>query len=151
MMQNGLSVDVEDWFQVGAFERTIGRGDWDGLECRVEANCDAVLQLFGDAGAKATSFTLGISSRTSAPGIIAGQTASASRVQPAHTSSDTSATRQRYRDQYTRSKRPAKCTVHIRRKRFLRESEIRTPPARADGVLYFIPSETDRMFEKFTC
>src|SRR3990167_152818 len=59
MMQNGLSVDVEDWFQVGAFERTIGRGDWDGLECRVEANCDAVLQLFGDAGAKATFFTLG--------------------------------------------------------------------------------------------
>ena len=58
-MQNGLSVDVEDWFQVGAFERTIGRGEWDGLECRVEANCDAVLQLFGDAGAKATFFTLG--------------------------------------------------------------------------------------------
>ncbi|MBJ7502280.1 MAG: DUF3473 domain-containing protein [Sphingopyxis sp.] len=58
-MQNGLSVDVEDWFQVGAFERTIGRADWDGLECRVEANCDAVLQIFADAGAKGTFFTLG--------------------------------------------------------------------------------------------
>ena len=42
-MQNGLSVDVEDWFQVGAFERTIDRADWPALECRVEANCDAVL------------------------------------------------------------------------------------------------------------
>lgn len=56
---NGLSVDVEDWFQVGAFERTIARSDWDGLERRVERNCDAILQLFADAGAKATFFTLG--------------------------------------------------------------------------------------------
>jgi polysaccharide deacetylase family protein (PEP-CTERM system associated) len=58
-MQNGLSVDVEDWFQVGAFERTIDRADWPTLECRVEANCDAVLQIFADAGAKGTFFTLG--------------------------------------------------------------------------------------------
>ena len=28
---NGLSVDVEDWFQVGAFENTIARGDWDAF------------------------------------------------------------------------------------------------------------------------
>ena len=40
---NGLSVDVEDWFQVGAFEHVIARGEWDGLTRRVEANCDAVL------------------------------------------------------------------------------------------------------------
>ena len=58
-MQNGLSVDVEDWFQVGAFERTIDRADWPTLECRVEANCDAVLQIFAEAGAKGTFFTLG--------------------------------------------------------------------------------------------
>src|SRR3546814_16852350 len=58
-MQNGLSVDVEDWFQVGAFERTINRADWPTLECRVEANCDAVLQIFADAGATGTFFTLG--------------------------------------------------------------------------------------------
>ena len=58
-MQNGLSVDVEDWFQVGAFERTINRDEWNGLECRVEANCDAVLQIFAEAGAKGTFFTLG--------------------------------------------------------------------------------------------
>ena len=28
---NGLSVDVEDWFQVGAFEKTIARETWDRL------------------------------------------------------------------------------------------------------------------------
>ena len=58
-MQNGLSVDVEDWFQVGAFERTIDRADWPALECRVEANGDAVLQIFSDAGVRGTFFTLG--------------------------------------------------------------------------------------------
>ncbi len=58
-MQNALSVDVEDWFQVGAFETVIDRKDWDSLECRVERNTDAVLALFDEAGVKATFFTLG--------------------------------------------------------------------------------------------
>lgn len=58
-MQNALSVDVEDWFQVGAFENVISRDDWDTLECRVERNSDAVLQLFDSAGVKGTFFTLG--------------------------------------------------------------------------------------------
>ena len=56
---NGLSVDVEEWFQVGAFERVIARDDWDGLTTRVERNCDAILQMFADAGVHATFFTLG--------------------------------------------------------------------------------------------
>lgn len=58
-MQNALSVDVEDWFQVGAFETVIDRKDWDSLECRVERNTDAVMALFEEAGVKATFFTLG--------------------------------------------------------------------------------------------
>ena len=58
-MLNALSVDIEDWFQVGAFEKTIRREDWDDLPCRVEANTDAVLALFADADVKATFFTLG--------------------------------------------------------------------------------------------
>nr|WP_315381885.1 XrtA system polysaccharide deacetylase [uncultured Sphingomonas sp.] len=58
-MRNGLSVDIEDWFQVGAFETTIARGDWDGLERRVEANTDRVLALFEAAGVQGTFFTLG--------------------------------------------------------------------------------------------
>ena len=58
-MLNALSVDVEDWFQVGAFEGVIARDSWDSLECRVERNCDAVLALFDEAGVKATFFALG--------------------------------------------------------------------------------------------
>jgi polysaccharide deacetylase family protein (PEP-CTERM system associated) len=56
---NGLSVDVEDWFQVGAFENVIGRDDWDGLSLRVEDNVLRILDLFDQAEVKATFFTLG--------------------------------------------------------------------------------------------
>ncbi len=58
-MLNALSCDVEDWFQVGAFERTIRREDWDGLESRVVRNTEAVIELFDEAGRKGTFFTLG--------------------------------------------------------------------------------------------
>ena len=56
---NGMSVDVEDWFQVGAFEKVIDKADWDTLQPRVEANTDAVLALFAERDTKATFFTLG--------------------------------------------------------------------------------------------
>jgi polysaccharide deacetylase family protein (PEP-CTERM system associated) len=58
-MKNALSVDVEDWFQVGAFEKVIDRGAWETLPRRVELNTDRVLALFDEAGVKATFFTLG--------------------------------------------------------------------------------------------
>ena len=58
-LRNGLSGDVEDWFQVGAFERVIDKADWDSLLPRVERNTDAVLALFAEAGVSATFFTLG--------------------------------------------------------------------------------------------
>ena len=51
-MLNALSVDIEDWFQVGAFEKVIARDAWDGLEQRVEQNADAVLHLFDQARVK---------------------------------------------------------------------------------------------------
>ncbi|MFT6009203.1 MAG: polysaccharide deacetylase family protein (PEP-CTERM system associated) [Parasphingorhabdus sp.] len=56
---NAMSVDIEDWFQVGAFESVIDRADWDRLEHRVERNTHAVLSLFDEAGIKATFFILG--------------------------------------------------------------------------------------------
>lgn len=56
---NGLSVDVEEYFQVGAFENTIAKGDWDSIASRVEHNTGAVLDLFARCGVKATFFTLG--------------------------------------------------------------------------------------------
>jgi polysaccharide deacetylase family protein (PEP-CTERM system associated) len=56
---NGLSVDVEDWFQVGAFENVIARDSWDTLTDRIERNCAVILDLFAAADVKATFFTLG--------------------------------------------------------------------------------------------
>ncbi|HKR91954.1 XrtA system polysaccharide deacetylase [Novosphingobium sp.] len=56
---NGLSVDVEDWFQVGAFEKVIDRESWGVLDDRVARNCDEVLGLFAEAGVKGTFFILG--------------------------------------------------------------------------------------------
>ncbi|EAQ30321.1 Polysaccharide deacetylase [Erythrobacter sp. NAP1] len=56
---NGLSVDVEDWFQVGAFETVIDRADWSLIATRVEGNIARILDLFGEAGVKGTFFTLG--------------------------------------------------------------------------------------------
>jgi polysaccharide deacetylase family protein (PEP-CTERM system associated) len=56
---NAMSVDVEDWFQVSAFERTIARSSWDSLDCRVERNVDRILAMFAEANVKATFFTLG--------------------------------------------------------------------------------------------
>ena len=54
-----MSVDVEDYFQVSAFESHIDRADWETLPCRVERNTDHILQLFSEHGVKATFFTLG--------------------------------------------------------------------------------------------
>lgn len=55
-----FTVDVEDYFQVGAFERLIPRSAWDAQPSRVERNVDALLQMLADAGnTKGTFFTLG--------------------------------------------------------------------------------------------
>ena len=56
---NALSVDVEDWFQVGAFETTIKRADWGTCESRVVRNTERLLDLFARRDVKATFFTLG--------------------------------------------------------------------------------------------
>ncbi|MBC2666348.1 DUF3473 domain-containing protein [Novosphingobium flavum] len=56
---NGLSVDVEEWFQVGAFERVIDPAAWGSYAPRVEDNCARILDLFAAANARATFFTLG--------------------------------------------------------------------------------------------
>ena len=56
---NAMSVDVEDYFQVSAFEGHIGRADWDHLPRRVEANVERILALFAEHDVRATFFTLG--------------------------------------------------------------------------------------------
>lgn len=56
---NAMSVDVEDYFQVSAFEHCVARNAWDRLPSRVEHNVDRILQLFADKSVSATFFTLG--------------------------------------------------------------------------------------------
>jgi polysaccharide deacetylase family protein (PEP-CTERM system associated) len=56
---NAMSVDVEEFFQVGAFESTIKRSNWSEIESRVAYNTGLVLDLFARKQVKATFFTLG--------------------------------------------------------------------------------------------
>ena len=64
---NGLSVDVEDWFHVGAFESVIRRDAWDTLTNRIDRNCNLILDLFAEAEVQATFFTLGWVARRHGP------------------------------------------------------------------------------------
>jgi hypothetical protein len=43
---NAMSVDVEDYFQVSAFDAAVSRDSWDSRESRVCANTDRMLALF---------------------------------------------------------------------------------------------------------
>jgi len=56
---NAMTVDVEDYFQVSAFEQHIPRSRWELLPCRIEQNMARILALFDEAGIKATFFILG--------------------------------------------------------------------------------------------
>lgn len=56
---NAITVDVEDYFQVAAFETTVSPADWDRLPARVEPNTDKVLDLLARHRVRATFFILG--------------------------------------------------------------------------------------------
>lgn len=56
---NAMSVDVEEHFQVGAFESVIDRADWETLGSRAAENTRRCLDLFEAEGVSATFFTLG--------------------------------------------------------------------------------------------
>lgn len=59
MRLNAMTVDVEDYFHVSAFESVIKRSDWDSLSIRVEHNTNRLLDLFERKDVKSTFFTLG--------------------------------------------------------------------------------------------
>jgi polysaccharide deacetylase family protein (PEP-CTERM system associated) len=54
-----MTCDVEDYFQVSAFNDHVRRSDWEKFECRIPRNIDLILSRFTDSGTKATFFTLG--------------------------------------------------------------------------------------------
>lgn len=56
---NAMSVDVEDYFQVSAFDRVVPRSSWSGRESRVVANTERLLGIFDATGVRATFFVLG--------------------------------------------------------------------------------------------
>jgi polysaccharide deacetylase family protein (PEP-CTERM system associated) len=57
-IQNAMSVDVEEYFQVSAFEKIIDKKDWDTCESRVVGAIEKILTIFSEANVKATFFTL---------------------------------------------------------------------------------------------
>jgi polysaccharide deacetylase family protein (PEP-CTERM system associated) len=56
---NALTVDVEDYFQVSAFEDRVPRSDWTEHESRVGANTRVILDSLAAAGVRGTFFVLG--------------------------------------------------------------------------------------------
>lgn len=55
-----MTVDVEDYFHVSAFDKTVQFADWGTkYPLRVEANTDKILELFASHETKATFFVLG--------------------------------------------------------------------------------------------
>jgi len=57
--RNAMTVDVEEHFQVAAFERQVQRGDWEQFPTRVAGNTGRVLDLFSEHHVHATFFVLG--------------------------------------------------------------------------------------------
>ncbi|BCO19942.1 DUF3473 domain-containing protein [Alteromonas sp. McT4-15] len=56
---NAMTVDVEDYFQVSAFEDVINKESWDSQQLRVGQNTHRLLDLFAENNVKSTFFTLG--------------------------------------------------------------------------------------------
>ena len=55
---NAMTVDVEEYFHVSAFAKTISRGQWSTLPSRVERCVDTILELFSASQTRATFFVL---------------------------------------------------------------------------------------------
>jgi len=56
---NAMTVDVEDYFQVSAFEGVVDKKDWGNISLRVGDNTHRLLDLFSENNVKSTFFTLG--------------------------------------------------------------------------------------------
>jgi len=58
-IKNAMTIDVEDYFHVSAFEKHISRAHWPHLQCRIERNMDLILGLLDKHQIHATFFMLG--------------------------------------------------------------------------------------------
>lgn len=59
LRQHLLTIGLEDYYQVGAFNRLIQRGEWYRFESRLERNTHRVLELLEAHQQRATFFVLG--------------------------------------------------------------------------------------------
>jgi polysaccharide deacetylase family protein (PEP-CTERM system associated) len=60
---NFLTIDVEDYYQVSAFESLVGHSRWDDYPSRVISNTNKILELLQEHGVSATFFVLGWTAR----------------------------------------------------------------------------------------
>ncbi len=58
-LDGAFTVDVEDYFQVSAFEKRVSRANWDKYESRVGANTDHLLRILDKHQVRGTFFILG--------------------------------------------------------------------------------------------
>ena len=59
MVVNAMTIDVEDYFQVSAFDDVVKREEWEARPSRVVCNTMRLLQLFDEYSVKSTFFVLG--------------------------------------------------------------------------------------------
>lgn len=56
---NAMTIDVEDYFQVSAFDDRVPRSRWNSFESRVTRNTEILLAILNEADVRATFFVLG--------------------------------------------------------------------------------------------
>ena len=59
MVTHHFTVDVEEYFQVSAFEPYVARGEWEGRDSRVDQSLRLLLELLHQHQARGTFFVLG--------------------------------------------------------------------------------------------
>lgn len=58
-MENILTVDLEDWFHICGIKEIMSESSWSGLESRVVANTEKILEILSSKNTPATFFILG--------------------------------------------------------------------------------------------
>ena len=58
-ISNYLTIDVEDYYQVSAFEGIVGHENWDNYGSRIVKNTGTLLDILDQYNVKATFFVLG--------------------------------------------------------------------------------------------
>jgi len=66
---NAMSIDVEDYYQVAAFENIVASSDWGNYESRVTANTRRILEMLASRKVQATFFVLGYEAERR-PGLV---------------------------------------------------------------------------------